>query len=63
MANVYEVIDGIVERNKDALIADMRFEISDKASGDIAADYMDTLAVKIRDEVKTYLRAYNDFKK
>ena len=63
MANVYEVIDGIVERNKDALIADMRFEISDKAGGDIAADYMDTLAVKIRDEVKTYLRAYNDFKK
>ena len=61
--NMYEAIDGIVERTRAAMIEDCRTEISDKAAGDIAADYLDTLAVKIRDEIKTYLRAYNDFKK
>lgn len=62
MANIYEVIDGIVERNKTALIEDCRTEIGDKAHADIAADYLDTLASKILEETKRYLRSYKDFK-
>jgi len=61
VANIFEVIDDIVERNKNALISDVRFEIGDKAHADIAADYMDTLAAKVRDDIKRYLRAYKDF--
>ena len=61
MANIYEVIDGIVERNLKALTSDVRDAMGSKAHADIAVDYMDTLAYQIKDEIKTYLRAYKDF--
>lgn len=62
MANIYEVIDGIVERNLKALTSDVRDAMGSKAHADIAVDYMDTLAYQIKDEIKIYLRAYRDFK-
>lgn len=62
MANVYEVIHDITQRTKTAMIEDVRTQIGDKAHADIAADYIDTTAEKISEEVRRYLRAYNDFK-
>ncbi len=62
MANIYEVIDGIVERNLKALTSDVRDAMGSKAHADIAVDYMETLAYQIKDEIKTYLKAYRDFK-
>ena len=62
MANIFEVIDGIVERNRSALMDDVKTAIGEKAHGDIAADYVDTACYQIGDEIKRYLRAYKDFK-
>ena len=63
MPNIYEVIEDITKRTKTAMIEDVRTQIGDKAHADVAADYIDTTAEKISEEIRRYIRAYNDFKK